>query len=146
VPGRADLAADGSITVGDISFAQLQPIPAQLVLTAATTTLGTAGQRLQLMATASYPGGGQADVTAVPPRYFREHEAFAGQPQRAVAAWAAHAAGRGVPASRIPEALARPARWRTASPRLLSPGHGIYLAGALARVGLGAEQQLGHGR
>jgi hypothetical protein len=83
---------------------------------------------------------------ALPPRYFLEHEAFAGQPQRAVATWAAHAAGRGVPASRIPEALARPARSRTASPRLLSPGHGIYLAGALSRLGLGGEQQLGHGR
>ena len=55
--------ANGVITVGDISFAQLQPIPTQLTLTAPLTSLSTAGQQVQLTATATYPDASQGDVT-----------------------------------------------------------------------------------
>jgi hypothetical protein len=54
---------NGVITVGDISFAQLQPIPTQLTLTAPLTSLSTAGQQVQLTATATYPDASQGDVT-----------------------------------------------------------------------------------
>src|ERR1700688_4708941 len=54
---------NGVITVDDISFGQLQPIPSQLSLAAPSTTLTAAGQQLQLAATATYPDGTQADAT-----------------------------------------------------------------------------------
>src|ERR1700730_13058168 len=49
------IPANGVITVGDISFAQLTPIPTQLTLTAPIVSLSTAGQQVQLTATATYP-------------------------------------------------------------------------------------------
>jgi len=55
--------ANGVVSVDDISFSQPVPIPTQLTLAAPTTSLGTAGQQLQLTATATYPDGSQADVT-----------------------------------------------------------------------------------
>jgi hypothetical protein len=55
--------ANGVITVGDISFSQLQPIPTQLILTAPLTSLATVGQQVQLTATATYPDSSQGDVT-----------------------------------------------------------------------------------
>jgi hypothetical protein len=61
--GLITIPANGVITVDDISFAQLQPIPTQLTLTAPATSLSGAGQQLQLTATATYPDGTQADVT-----------------------------------------------------------------------------------
>jgi hypothetical protein len=57
------IPANGIISVLDISFAQLQPVPIQLTLTAPATSLTTAGQQLQLAASATYPDGSQADVT-----------------------------------------------------------------------------------
>jgi hypothetical protein len=57
------IPANGVVTVNDISFAQLQPIPVQVALTAPVTSLSTVGQQLQLAATATYPDGSQADVT-----------------------------------------------------------------------------------
>jgi hypothetical protein len=56
--------ANGVILVDDISFAQAIPIPTQLALSASSIALGAAGQQLQLTATATYPDGTQADVTA----------------------------------------------------------------------------------
>jgi hypothetical protein len=73
---------------------------------------------------------------ALAPRYFLEHAAFSGQPHRAVAAWSAHAAERGVDPARIPEVLARSGGARMASPRLLSSHYGFFLAAAVTRVGL----------
>jgi hypothetical protein len=73
---------------------------------------------------------------ALAPRYFLEHAAFSGQPHRAVAAWSAHAAERGIDPVRIPEVLARSGGARMASPRLLSSHYGIFLAAAVSRVGL----------
>ncbi|HXO51137.1 MAG TPA: Ig-like domain-containing protein, partial [Mycobacterium sp.] len=58
--------ANGVITVGDITFSQLQPIPTQLTLTAPLTSLSTAGQQVQLTAMATYPDSSQADVTPGP--------------------------------------------------------------------------------
>jgi hypothetical protein len=60
------IPANGVITVGDISFAQLQPIPTQITLAAPVTSLSTAGQQVQLTATATYPDASQADVTPGP--------------------------------------------------------------------------------
>jgi hypothetical protein len=80
----------------------------------------------------------------LPLRYFLEHPGFAGQPHRAVAAWAAHVAQGGVEAKRIPEALAGSRRSRIAGPRTLSSGYGLFLAGAVARVGLSIGQHLAH--
>jgi Relaxase/Mobilisation nuclease domain/RepB DNA-primase from phage plasmid len=77
-----------------------------------------------------------AESRALAPRFFLDHEAFAGQPHRAVAAWSAHAAERGVEPARIPEALARSGGARMASPRLLSSHYGFFLAAAATRVGL----------
>src|SRR5579864_7928385 len=57
------IPANGVITVGDNSFAQLTPIPTQLTLTAPIISLSTAGQQVQLTATATYPDASQADVT-----------------------------------------------------------------------------------
>jgi hypothetical protein len=62
--GLLTIPANGVITVDDISFDRLQPIPAQLALTAPGISLGAAGQQLQLTATATYADGSQADVTA----------------------------------------------------------------------------------
>src|SRR5438270_10103983 len=62
--GLVTIPANGVITVDDISFAQLQPIPTQLTLTAPATALSAAGQQLQLTATATYPDGTQAGVTS----------------------------------------------------------------------------------
>jgi hypothetical protein len=62
--GLITIPPNGVITVSDISFDQLQPIPAHLVLTAPFASLSAAGQQLQLAATATYPDGSQADVTA----------------------------------------------------------------------------------
>src|SRR6202035_5114962 len=73
---------------------------------------------------------------ALAPRFFLDHAAFSGQPHRAVAAWSAHAAERGVDPARIPEALARSRGARMASPRLLSSHYGFFLAAAVTRVGL----------
>ncbi len=56
--------ANGVISVGSISFAQLVPIPSQLALATPATALTAAGQQLQLTATATYPDGSQADLTA----------------------------------------------------------------------------------
>jgi hypothetical protein len=61
--GLITTPADGVITVDDISFDQLRPIPAQLALAAPGTALTAAGQVVQLAATANYPDGTQADVT-----------------------------------------------------------------------------------
>src|SRR5579864_3567871 len=49
------IPANGVITVDDISFAQLQPIPTLLTLTAPVTSLASAGQQVQLVATATLP-------------------------------------------------------------------------------------------
>jgi hypothetical protein len=73
---------------------------------------------------------------ALAPRFFLDHAAFSGQPHRAVAAWSAHAAERGVDPARIPEALARSRGARMASPRLLSSPYGFFLGVAVTRVGL----------
>jgi hypothetical protein len=73
---------------------------------------------------------------ALGPRFFLDHAAFRGQPHRAVAAWSAHAAERGVDPARIPEVLARSGGARMASPRLLSSHYGFFLAAAVTRVGL----------
>jgi hypothetical protein len=56
--------ANGVVLVDDISFGEPIPIPTQLTLAAPSTSLGAAGQQLQLSATASYPDGTQANVTA----------------------------------------------------------------------------------
>ncbi|MEP7013185.1 MAG: Ig-like domain-containing protein [Acidobacteriota bacterium] len=55
---------DGVIRVADIRFDAPQQIPAKLDLVAPTTDLSTAGQSVQLLARATYPGGAQADLTA----------------------------------------------------------------------------------
>jgi 3D (Asp-Asp-Asp) domain-containing protein len=62
--GLLTVPPNGVVTVDDISFDQLQPIPAQLALSAPVTSLSTVGQQLQLAATATYADGTQADVTA----------------------------------------------------------------------------------
>ncbi len=64
--GQSDfftVPADGIIEVADIVFDDPQPVPATLSLTAPVTTLTSAGQTVQLTATASYPDGSTADVS-----------------------------------------------------------------------------------
>jgi hypothetical protein len=87
-------------------------------------------------AAAAVNGQAQAAARAPGPHFFLGHAAFAGQPHRAVAAWAAHAAAQGVPPARLPQRLARSGGARFASPRLLSAAYGHFLASAVTRVGL----------
>jgi hypothetical protein len=62
--GLITIPDNGVISVNDISFAQLLPIPSRLALSAPTTALSVAGQQVQLTALATFPDGTQADVTA----------------------------------------------------------------------------------
>ncbi|MFY9826791.1 MAG: Ig-like domain-containing protein [Thermoanaerobaculia bacterium] len=58
-----DVPTDGVLRVATIDFANPQPIPTSLRLTAPASSLTAPGQTLQLAATATYPGGATADVT-----------------------------------------------------------------------------------
>lgn len=58
------IPTNGVISVSDIQFDTPQPIPSKLDLLAPTTSLTSAGQTVQLLARATYPGGAQADLTA----------------------------------------------------------------------------------
>ncbi|HEV7734526.1 MAG TPA: FG-GAP-like repeat-containing protein [Candidatus Binatia bacterium] len=65
--GQSSLVAvpsNGIRKVVDIDFSNPTPIPDRLELTAPTTQLGTVGEIVQIVATATYPGGATADVTA----------------------------------------------------------------------------------
>ncbi len=65
--GQSDffsVPADGIIQVADVVFDDPQPVAASLSLTAPATTLTSAGQTVQLTATASYPDGSTAGVSA----------------------------------------------------------------------------------
>src|SRR5579863_7690148 len=55
--------ANGVVSVDDISFSQPVPIPTQLTLAAPVTSVGSAGQQVQLAATATFPDASQTDVT-----------------------------------------------------------------------------------
>ncbi len=65
--GQSDfflIPTNGVIRVTEIRFDAPQQIPAKLDLVAPTTDLTSAGQTIQLLAHATYPGGAQADLTA----------------------------------------------------------------------------------
>lgn len=62
--GYFRVPTDGTVTVGDISFVSIEPVPAKLTLTAPRATLRYADDTLQLTATATLPTGTSADVTA----------------------------------------------------------------------------------
>ncbi|MDY7091799.1 MAG: Ig-like domain-containing protein [Acidobacteriota bacterium] len=58
-----EVPTDGVIEVAEIRFDVSEPVPERLVLSAPTTSLTTAGQTVQLNATATYPGGSDVDVS-----------------------------------------------------------------------------------
>jgi hypothetical protein len=114
------------------------PAPADLVsLRRAVTRAQAAAADLDRLSFA--PALGQAPTrgtaAALPPRYFLDHPAFAGQAHRATASWSAHASERGVEPTRIAQALPRSRQSRTASPRALSSHYGLFLASVVARLG-----------
>jgi hypothetical protein len=59
-----DVPADGVVQVSDIRFDQPVPVPERLTLEAALGELQALGQALPLRATAFYPDGSRADVSA----------------------------------------------------------------------------------
>lgn len=65
--GQSDLFTvpqSGVVTIGDIHFNELMPIPSSLTLSAPTSTLTTAGATAQLTVTAKYPDGSTKNVSA----------------------------------------------------------------------------------
>ncbi len=65
--GQSDffvVPVNGVVEVPEIAFQNPAPIPASLTLSGPATTLTTAGQTVQLVARAVYPGGSQVDLTA----------------------------------------------------------------------------------
>jgi hypothetical protein len=62
--GWVQVSANGIIQVSDLQFEQPIQVPSGLALNAPQTSLSTAGETVQLAASATYPAGGSADVTA----------------------------------------------------------------------------------
>jgi hypothetical protein len=64
--GQSDyfsVPSNGVVTVADIEFQALDPVPANLALSAPSVSLQEVGQTVQLTATATLPDGTSADVT-----------------------------------------------------------------------------------
>jgi DNA-binding beta-propeller fold protein YncE len=65
--GQSDLftiGANQSVTLQPIILGNVSPVPASISVTAPTTTLTQAGQTTQLMAAATYTGGGTQNISA----------------------------------------------------------------------------------
>ncbi|HVT18574.1 MAG TPA: relaxase/mobilization nuclease domain-containing protein [Thermoanaerobaculia bacterium] len=103
--------------------------------------------------TAERPRGPERGESGlVPVQHFLAHPGFAAAPHRAVAAWSAHARRQGVAPERIPDVLAAsraPRQARTAAPRVLSPGRGMFRGGGLYHLiflAYGAGREYAHER
>jgi archaellum component FlaF (FlaF/FlaG flagellin family) len=76
--GQSDyflVPTDGVVTVAQIEFARIDPVPASLSLTATHVSLQHAGETLQLAATAAFADGTSLDVTARGTNYISSNPA-----------------------------------------------------------------------